>query len=696
MISKNKNLFLKIYIPFVIITIIALVVLQILGSKSRIGYLTDFNLNIERTLELNNLNDIRKDFIVDEKLDEENIKNYLLTNENITNYVHHFRIRYYDKTFRNNDIYGVYPDLSNLPDYMENAEMDGDGSPYGNFISDKKEIEEDKIDNINYILKVKNNLISIICIILIFILAIKFFIYYAFGNFLNFYKEIIGKKEYFNPLSVNEKIFIIVNCIIVLILFIFQFWLGFPGYFQEWDWYRIQEKAFNLNLLNNWDSVLYVQLLRLFFAFFGVHSFYFFLINLLCCWIAIALIIISLYSKFKNRFLILLYFTPFITSIFFYNLLQIKDYIFSLHLFLLYSLIFTQLLIRPKNNLVKILLIILTGILLTITLLLRHNAIVTIYPIFILFTYLILEKSISNAKLYLLKFMTIMLFFSIILLSIVKFTPRIFLTKEQAVINGANPVFAFNIGGIAYTSGDYSLIPKEWYLEGKNSEDLMEAYQYGYINNKSSFTEGETFFKVLSINIRNSSGGDIKKVFKKYIFKHPISYIKFISMVGKCLWFYDFELKKDFLSIEGIQSINTPPGNNNFKVSKKYNLSEQRIQFSDFRLKIYTFLYNISLNINNIIPISICIIIFFLSGLLWLLKNNFRNKLLLFTFCIAFSGFATALIVIMFSPSGRTIESRYIAPVLPISIISLISFLTFIYDRGGFKKFFKELRGEKK
>ena len=148
-------------------------------------------------------------------MDEESIKNYLLTNENIMNYVHHFRIRYYDKVFRNNDIYGVYPDLSNLPDYIKNVEMDGDGSPYGNFISDKKTIEE-KIDNINYILKVKNNLISIICIILIFILAIKFFIYYAFENFLNFYKEIIGKKEYFNPLSVNEKIFIIVNRFIVL------------------------------------------------------------------------------------------------------------------------------------------------------------------------------------------------------------------------------------------------------------------------------------------------------------------------------------------------------------------------------------------------------------------------------------------------------------------------------------------------
>ena len=150
MISKNKKLFLKIYITFVIIISIALIILQVLGSKKRIGYLTDFNLNIERTLELNN----STNFTIDGGL-EESIKNYLLTNENITNYVYHFRIRYYDKIFRNNDIYGVYVDLSNLPDYMENAEMEENGSPYGNFISDEKEINEDKIDNINYTLRIK-------------------------------------------------------------------------------------------------------------------------------------------------------------------------------------------------------------------------------------------------------------------------------------------------------------------------------------------------------------------------------------------------------------------------------------------------------------------------------------------------------------------------------------------------------------
>ncbi|TXJ58321.1 hypothetical protein EPJ67_02660 [Brachyspira aalborgi] len=98
MISKNKNLFLKIYIPFVIITIITLIVLQILGSKNRIGYLTDFNLNIERMLNLYDLENINNE------LDEEGLKNFILNNENITNYIYHFRIRYYDKTFRNNDI----------------------------------------------------------------------------------------------------------------------------------------------------------------------------------------------------------------------------------------------------------------------------------------------------------------------------------------------------------------------------------------------------------------------------------------------------------------------------------------------------------------------------------------------------------------------------------------------------------------
>ena len=179
MISKNKNLFLKIYILFVIIISVALIILQILGSKNRIGYLTDFNLNIERMLNLYDLENINNE------LDEEGIKNYLLTNENITNYIYHFRIRYYDKVFRNNDIYGVYPDLSNLPDYMENAEMEENGSPYGNFITDKL-INEEKIDNINYSLGIKKStiisLISLLFIIIFIYLLMKYINKYYYND----------------------------------------------------------------------------------------------------------------------------------------------------------------------------------------------------------------------------------------------------------------------------------------------------------------------------------------------------------------------------------------------------------------------------------------------------------------------------------------------------------------------------------
>ena len=217
--SKNKNLFLKIYIPFVIITVVILIVLQILGSKKRIGYLTDFNLNIERTLELNNLTNINESFTIDRKLDEERLKNYLLTNENITNYVYHFRIRYYDKIFRNNDIYEVYPDLSNLPDYMENAEMDEGGSPYGNFISDRKTIEEEKIDNINYVLKIRINFIIIIITIILAILCLYIAIYFLIkniGKIIKFVKNI--KYKYLYLISG------IIIFLVVLSIYNFYYW----------------------------------------------------------------------------------------------------------------------------------------------------------------------------------------------------------------------------------------------------------------------------------------------------------------------------------------------------------------------------------------------------------------------------------------------------------------------------------------
>ncbi|WP_288623709.1 hypothetical protein [uncultured Brachyspira sp.] len=245
--SKNKNLFLKIYILFVIIISIALIVLQILGSKNRVGYLTDFNLNIERMLNLYDLENIIEDFTIDGELDEESIKNYLLNNKNIRNYIYHFRIRYYDKTFRNNDIYGVYPDLSNLPDYMENAVMEDGGSPYGNFISDKKEINEEKIDNINYILKIKINIIRYVIYLILILLIIYTKIY--FENIKIFFNGII------TVIKIKSNMDIKLNLSIIMILGYLYLILPYMIFLITWVKYFISIPSLILVIIATYFTI---------------------------------------------------------------------------------------------------------------------------------------------------------------------------------------------------------------------------------------------------------------------------------------------------------------------------------------------------------------------------------------------------------------------------------------------------------
>ena len=658
MISKNKNLFLKIYIPFVIITIITLIVLQILGSKNRVGYLTDFNLEIYRTLELNNLNDI-----INEELDEKGIKNYLLTNENITNYVHHFRIRYYDKNFRNNDIYGVYPDLSNLPDYIKNVEMDGDGSPYGNFISDKKEIE-DKIDNINYILRIKPK----IPILLYFILVLILIIY--FDN--EIYKIDIFKK-YDNFFT--EKRFIILIIISNLILFIFQFWLCFPGYYNYPDGHYIFKEAIT-NQYTNWHPIIIGLTLHILFNIFGYHTFYIFFINLFLWYGGLTLITISLYLKFKNKVSILLLLISFIGNIFFMNINHLKDTTSSLFVWFAYSIIFFQLLNGNKNLISKIILNIICFLSLILGLLWRHNMIVTIYPIFIFYSFMIIKKiNIKNIKIKILSFVLSMGIFAVTLILIVKLFPLIFIEKSHD--NPTNHIFYLQIAGIAVFSGDYSIIPNDMYKDNINFEEVVKLYR------------------------ESPHIGDYTKLFKykdnlisiwiSAIIKHPFSYLKHIfnysiDFLAIKPYSYHSLYKSWILNPNFVQAKNKPF---DFEKNENYFWLNRGIEFNKLKFSIYSFIYNSSICFEIYIYAFLSLILFVFSIVLNI-KYRLKIDLLVFLFSTASSSIATILILLLFTPFP---DYRYMYPIIPISILSLISFLTFIYDRGGFKKFFKELKG---
>lgn len=129
-----------IYLGLSFLLLATLITLHILGSKERVGYLSDFEI-IEGSK---------------------------------SNYIYNFRIRYYDKVFRNSDIYGVYLITNSLPEYIKEIKMNELGSPFGIIISDKI-IEEKKIDNIKYILRLKNRFILFsIIIILLFLFVLKY------------------------------------------------------------------------------------------------------------------------------------------------------------------------------------------------------------------------------------------------------------------------------------------------------------------------------------------------------------------------------------------------------------------------------------------------------------------------------------------------------------------------------------------
>ena len=137
-----KKILIRVYLVLLSLCIISLIVLSVLGSKSRVGYLEISSFNVNDSYS--------------------------------NNYIYNFQVKYYDKVFRNSDIYGVYLNTNSLPDYIKEMKMnDKHGTPFGTLIS-SKELTENKIDNVKYILKLKFKLVSYIFIFIIIFSSLIF------------------------------------------------------------------------------------------------------------------------------------------------------------------------------------------------------------------------------------------------------------------------------------------------------------------------------------------------------------------------------------------------------------------------------------------------------------------------------------------------------------------------------------------
>ena len=136
----NNKLLYKIFIITGLVLIISILILFILGNISRIGYLSDFQLDESKSSE--------------------------------RNYYYSFRIKYYSKIFRNSDIYGVYIDTSKTVkdnNFIKEIKFNEKGSPFGNLTSIKELQYDEKVDNVNYKLSVKLYVLILFIILFIFI-----------------------------------------------------------------------------------------------------------------------------------------------------------------------------------------------------------------------------------------------------------------------------------------------------------------------------------------------------------------------------------------------------------------------------------------------------------------------------------------------------------------------------------------------
>ncbi|WIH87387.1 hypothetical protein [Brachyspira pilosicoli] len=174
--KSKKILIIKISVIIISLLILSIITLSLLAKKERIGYLSEFKLNIDETLQINGLdiNETKQLFTIDNNLYETSITNYIFTNSSITNYSYSFRIKYYSKVFRNSDIYGVYINLDNIlnnNDFIKKIKIGEYGSPFGNLESTKN-IENQEINNVIYTLKIKP-LINVLLIFLVLGLLIS-------------------------------------------------------------------------------------------------------------------------------------------------------------------------------------------------------------------------------------------------------------------------------------------------------------------------------------------------------------------------------------------------------------------------------------------------------------------------------------------------------------------------------------------
>ncbi len=476
-------------------------------------------------------------------------------------------------------------------------------------------------------------------------------------------------------ITLNQVGFIFLIIFTSISLFIFVFWLGFPGYFQEGDIYNSLA-----GVENNWHPIFIAKLVKRLYLIFGKHSFYLFALNIFAYYAGFAFFITALYLRFNTKLVFFIFSLSFIGNIFFQNFIQYHSFALPMLLWLGLSMVFFQILIPIKTNATRTLFIIATSIVMMFALLWRHNAIISIFPFFIFFVYKYLKT--RNTSFFMIKYISLLCGCAFILILMVTILPHLLSSKISNLTS--NHIFLHQIAGAVVPSNDATLIPEEWYVKGKNFQDVKELYVKYPLHADPFGVDWEPWLSNKPFKLEELKG--LKSIWIAAIWKYPINYWEHISRYFKimCLqdpaWIFDSD------------QIQTGPVHPWHKsIANNFKENERKITFSPLRKKIYIFLFNHKLILNHIVGVSFGLGILFVTGMLWVFNFHYRTDILLFSLSTSLSACVSSIVFCIFTPAP---DPRYMSPILVLSLVSLLSFLTFLCTIPSKLKSMSSTKGE--
>ena len=486
------------------------------------------------------------------------------------------------------------------------------------------------------------------------------------------------------PRAFNSR-FLILSFCFCFSLGAFHFYLGFPGYLWDPDIFS----ALMLRKIN-WHPIFTAFVLENLYYFFGPHSYFLFLMNCITLYLGLWFLMAAFYVRFHSKWSCLVLGILLIGNITLGNFVSMSYILMANFIFCAYAVILF--LIFADNilkKLLKIFLWLLVFVLLFFAILWRHNAIFSVYPVFLIICYLCLENRALNLKAFFKHYAILMVISAILCVAVAMLIPKILVVSWEA--NPAQPLLVSQMVGTCAPANDASCFDHpEFYLnENKSFETIKKTYEY------DPFFVFWCYRKGLFVHC--PAGKELTKLWLKAILKHPDNFLKHVSRFVIALWFQnprdddDVDHSLTQSVIKRPQSIQQDISNYTAETLedgkfalKRFAPNEHKIYFSPMEEYIYTILYNYLPVFSHYVFVALAFFILII-GVFYLKKdlNGESRALLVFTISAAFAAFASAVII---GVMAMVTWSRYMSTVPILSAIAWVALVAFFIQKSTVNK----------